>query len=170
MLSAQCTDERVNKVTPPLFAKYPDPFAMQNADDLETMLFSTGHYKVKARHVRDTSRMLVERFHGKVPQAKEELMALPGVGQKTAHVLLGELFGAPHIVVDTHVLRLCRRIGISHEQNPEKLERILAALVPRKERTHFGHLMITHGRACCRARSPACAICPIRQRCASVAP
>jgi endonuclease-3 len=163
ILSAQCTDERVNRVTPALFARYPDAkaFASAKQADLEKMIQSTGFFRNKAKNIIACCRQLVERYSGDVPRTMEELVPLPGIGRKTANVLLGNLFDVPGIPVDTHVRRLCWRMGLSEHHHPDKIERDLMALVPRKEWTMFGHRMIFHGRQVCHARKPKCDQCPL---------
>jgi endonuclease-3 len=161
MLSAQCTDERVNKVTPVLFELYPDPCSMARVKihDLEELIRSTGFYQMKAKAILETSRVLVEKYQGKVPKTLEELTALRGVGRKTANVVLGNAFGIPGMVVDTHVGRLMRRMGFTKHQDPGKVEKDLMRLVPAKDWTRFSHLLIAHGRAVCTARKAQCEGC-----------
>src|SRR5438445_737734 len=146
ILSAQCTDVRVNLVTPALFARYPDAesFGTANQHELETAIVSTGFFRNKARNIIACCRQIVEKHGGEVPGTMEELVQLPGVGRKTANVLLGNAFDVPGITVDTHVLRLSRRMGLTQYTDPEKVERDLMALVPKKEWTMFSHGMIFH--------------------------
>ncbi len=167
ILSAQCTDERVNRVTPALFARYPDAkaFATAKQAELEKYIQSTGFFRSKAKNIIACCRQLVERYGGEVPQTMEELVTLPGIGRKTANVLLGNLFAVPGIPVDTHVRRLSWRMGLSEHEDPVKIERDLMALVPRKEWTMFGHRMIFHGRRVCHARKPLCGQCPLAALC-----
>jgi endonuclease-3 len=167
ILSAQCTDERVNRVTPALFARYPDAkaFATAKQAELEKYIQSTGFFRSKAKNIIACCRQLVERYGGEVPQTMEELVTLPGIGRKTANVLLGNLFAVPGIPVDTHVRRLSWRMGLSEHKDPVKIERDLMALVPRKEWTMFGHRMIFHGRRVCHARKPLCGQCPLAALC-----
>ena len=167
ILSAQCTDERVNKVTPALFARYPDAKAYANADigELETLIQSTGFFRNKARNIQACCQMLVEKHGGQVPRTMEELVPLPGVGRKTANVILGNAFGVPGIPVDTHVGRLSRRMGLTEHDDPVKVETDLAALVPKEEWTMFGHRMIFHGRQVCQSRKPKCAECTLKKIC-----
>ena len=168
ILSAQCTDARVNMVTPALFARYPDARAFADADlsALERAIQSTGFFRNKARSIKACCQALVERHGGEVPGTMEELVPLAGVGRKTANVLLGNAFGVPGITVDTHLGRLARRMGLTTHDDPEKVERDLMDLVPRKDWTLFSHRMIHHGRQVCHARKPgfdACtlsAVCP----------
>ena len=148
ILSAQCTDARVNLVTPALFARYPDAaaFAAAELGELEEMIHSTGFYRNKARSIRRCCAQLVEKYGGKVPATMDELVPLPGVGRKTANVILGNAYGVPGITVDTHVGRLSRRLGLTEHTDPEKVERDLMALLPDREWTAFSHRMIFHGR------------------------
>ena len=158
ILSAQCTDERVNKVTPALFARYPDAAAYASADigELETLIQSAGFFRNKARSIRDCCQMLVELHGGQVPRTMEELVPLPGVGRKTANVILGNAFDVAGIPVDTHVGRLSRRMGLTEHDDPVKVESDLMALVPKEEWTMFAHRMIFHGRQVCHSRKPKC--------------
>jgi endonuclease-3 len=170
ILSAQCTDVRVNQVTPALFARFPDARAFATADvgELETAIQSTGFYRNKARSIIACCRDLVEKHGGQVPATMEELVPLAGVGRKTANVILGTAFGMPGITVDTHVGRLSRRLGLTTEEDPEKVERDLMALLPRKEWTMFSHRMIFHGRQVCHARKPSCEMCVLAKICPKV--
>ncbi len=168
MLSAQCTDERVNKVTPALFRRFPNASAFAEADrkELEELIRSTGFFRQKARSIQESCRILVEKFGGGVPDSLEELIQLPGVGRKTANVVLGNAFGKNEgVVVDTHVGRLARRLGLSDQTNPEKVEQDLMTLFPRREWTLVPHLFIQHGRAICTARNPNCSACFLRDLC-----
>ncbi len=167
ILSAQCTDERVNKVTPALFKKYPDPFKMAKArvSDLEKLVHSTGFYKNKAKNLKACAKDLVDLHGGELPQNMEDLHALPGVGRKTANVVLGNAFGIPGMVVDTHVTRLSNRLGLAKGKNAVILERDLEKVVPKKNWTNFSHWLISHGRAVCKARSPQCHICFLEDLC-----
>lgn len=168
ILSAQCTDERVNMVTPHLFAKYRTAHDYANADPETLMneIRSTGFYRNKARHIIAMARQLVERHGGRVPETMEELTALPGVARKTANVVLGTALGkAEGIVVDTHVIRLSGRLGLSAHKDPVKIERDLMALIPRERWILFGHQMAAHGRTICLARKPRCEACPLRKDC-----
>jgi endonuclease-3 len=170
ILSAQCTDERVNMVTPGLFRKYPAPAALARArqEELEREIHSTGFFRAKAKNIIGCCRALEERHGGKVPQTMEELTALPGVGRKTANVVLGNAFGiSAGVVVDTHVARLANRLGLTKASDPVKIEEDLVAIVPRKDWIVFPHLMISHGRAVCKARTPECARCVIADVCPS---
>ena len=167
ILSAQCTDERVNKVTPGLFAKYPDAGAFAGAPlpDLERAVQSTGFFRAKARSIQECCRDLVAKHGGDVPKAMDALTALRGVGRKTANVVLGNAFGIPGVVVDTHVGRLSARLGLTREADPVKVESDLMALLPREEWTRFSHLLIHHGRAVCLARKPHCSRCGLSDLC-----
>jgi endonuclease-3 len=169
VLSAQCTDKRVNLVTPGLFKRYPDPaaFAAAPQEDLEEAIRSTGFYRNKARAIRAMSASLVERHSGRVPAAMEDLTALTGVGRKTANCVLGQCFDVPGVVVDTHVLRLSRLLGLSDSQDPEVIEHDIMALLPSSEWTAFSNRLIHHGRAVCVARKPDCGRCPISHLCPS---
>lgn len=172
ILSAQCTDERVNQVTPALFKACPDPWTMAAAplESLETLIRSTGFFKNKARHLKYCSQQLVEQHKGQVPETMEELTRLPGVGRKTANVVLGNAFGIPGFPVDTHVTRLSGRLGFSNSNDPEVIERDLCAIVPETEWTEASHLLILHGRATCNARRPRCASCSITTLCPTANP
>ncbi|HMP58097.1 MAG TPA: endonuclease III [Gemmatales bacterium] len=170
ILSAQCTDERVNKVTPTLFQRYPDAAAFASADrrELEGLIQSTGFFRNKAKNIVACCQELVARHGGAVPADLEELVRLPGVGRKTANVVLGDCFGIPGIVVDTHVKRLSRRLGLTRATDPEKIEQELMPLVPPEEWTNLGHRLIFHGRAVCQARSPRCEACALAEICPRV--
>jgi len=170
ILSAQCTDARVNSVTPALFRRFPTPAAMAGAGaELEELIRSTGFFNAKARSIRGACRAIVAEHRGKVPRTMPELNALPGVGRKTANVVLGNAFGAPDgVVVDTHVGRLARRLGWSRHADPEKVERDLNALLPREEWVFAGHALILHGRRTCSSRSPRCPECPLADLCPKV--
>jgi endonuclease-3 len=167
ILSAQCTDERVNMVTPALFKKYPTPQAMAKADvkDIESLIKSTGFYKNKAKNIKACCQQIVEKFKGEVPQTLEELHSLPGVGRKTANVVLGNVFHVPSMVVDTHVTRLSNRLGLVKGRDAVKIEFALQKIVPKDEWTMYSHYMIYHGRKVCRARNPACDSCFIEKYC-----
>jgi endonuclease-3 len=169
VLSAQTTDVRVNQVTPALFARYPDAAAYAGADpaELEALIRPTGFFRAKARSLQGLGRALLERFDGEVPARLEDLVTLPGVGRKTANVVLGDAFGIPGITVDTHVGRLARRLGWTTQEDPVKVERDIAALIPRAEWTLLSHRLIFHGRRTCHARTPDCASCPITRDCPS---
>lgn len=162
ILSAQCTDERVNQVTPALFRRFPTPRAMADADpaELEEMIRSTGFYRNKAKSILGASQRIVEAYGGKVPDTMEDLLSLPGVARKTANVVLGTAFGKNEgIVVDTHIRRLSQRMGLTRHQDPVKIEQDLMKLFPREEWTDLGHRLIRHGRQVCTARNPKCSLC-----------
>jgi endonuclease III len=172
ILSAQCTDERVNKVTPALFAKYPTAadFAAAPPGELERDIQSTGFFRNKAKSIRAMAAALIESHGGKVPATMDELTALAGVGRKTANVVLGNAFSQNvGVVVDTHVARLSQRLGLTRHKDPVKIERDLMELVPRKDWTLWAHLLIQHGRAVCIARKPRCPVCPLAKYCPSAA-
>ncbi|MCX6438512.1 MAG: endonuclease III [Actinobacteria bacterium] len=170
VLSAQCTDKRVNTVTPALFKKYRTAKAYAGADihQLEELVFQTGFYRAKARHIKGIGVKLLEEFNGEVPSTLEELITLPGVGRKTANVVLGHAFDIPGITVDTHFGRLSRRFGWTKEMDPVKVERIVGELIPQKEWTNLSQRMIWHGRRICHSRKPACGACPVAKMCPSV--
>ncbi len=167
ILAAQCTDERVNQVTPALFTRFPDAARLAKAGqpELEQMIRSTGFYRNKARSLLGMARALVERFGGKVPETMEELVGIPGVGRKTANVLLGACFGQPAIIVDTHLKRVAARLGLAFEEDPDRIEEELRALVPAGRQTQFSWLIGEHGRQVCAARKPRCPECPVRRLC-----
>jgi len=167
ILSAQCTDDRVNMVTPALFAKYPTAadLASANQTELEMVIKSTGFYRNKAKSLIGLGQALVTRFGGEVPSTLEELVTLPGVGRKTANVVLGNAFDTPGITVDTHVGRLSRRFGWSKHTDPEKVEQDIMNLFAPKYWTQLSQVMIWHGRRRCHARKPACGACPIDDLC-----
>jgi len=167
ILAAQCTDEMVNKVTPELFRRWPDAGALAAAaaEELEAVIRSTGFYRNKARSLLGMARALVAEFGGRVPRSVEELTRLPGVGRKTANVVAGHCFGAPAIIVDTHVKRLAGRLGLSAQSDPDKIERDLARLLPADRHTLFSQALNEHGRQVCSARKPACERCIIARLC-----
>jgi endonuclease-3 len=169
VLSAQCTDKRVNTITPALFKKYKSAkaYAGANIHQLEELVFQTGFYRAKARHIKGIGIKLVEEFNGEVPRTLEELITLPGVGRKTANVVLGHAFDIPGITVDTHFGRLSRRFGWTKEMDPVKVERIVGELIPQKEWTNLSQRMIWHGRRICHSRKPACGACPVAKLCPS---
>jgi len=170
ILSAQCTDERVNIVTADLFRKYRtwQDYASAPASELERDIHSTGFFRNKAKSIQGACRVIGERYGGRVPRSMEELLELPGVARKTANVVLGNAYGiASGVVVDTHVARLSERLGLSAEKAPEKIERDLAALVPESDWIVFPHLLIAHGRKVCKARTPLCGECVLAKLCPS---
>lgn len=167
ILSAQCTDARVNEVTKTLFKKLrtANDFAEVPIEDLEEMIRPTGFYRNKAKSIKACCAGLIEKHGGKVPDNLETLVRLPGVGRKTANVVLGSAFGIPGIVVDTHVKRVSKRIGLTRESDPVKIEFDLMPLIPKKDWIDFSHQMIWHGRRLCTARKPRCPECPLRKLC-----
>jgi len=167
ILSAQCTDIKVNQVTADLFKKYRSAkdYAEANLTELEEDIRPTGFYRNKAKSIQKCCHELVARFGGRVPNTLEELVTLPGVGRKTANVLLGNAFGIPGIVVDTHVNRVSQRIGLTENEDPVKIEFDLMEVVPKNEWTHFSNLLIWHGRRTCMAKKPICDTCAIRKLC-----
>ncbi len=169
ILSAQCTDVRVNMVTPVLFSSYPTPedLAAANPEDVEEIIRSTGFYKAKTRSIMGMARALVERHHGEVPGAMKDLVRLPGVGRKTANVVRAEALGLPGLPVDTHVLRLSRLLGLTTETDPVKVEMELNPMVPAAERGAFSLRIILHGRRVCIARRPRCGECVLAGICPS---
>ena len=172
-LSAQCTDARVNQITPALFAAYPTLEAMANADiaDVENYVRSCGFYRHKARDIVLACQMLLSDFGGKVPGTMEELLQLPGVGRKTANLLLGDIYHVPgSVVCDTHCIRICGRLGLSTGKEPEKVEQQLRKILPPEESSDFCHRMVLFGREICTARSPRCGECPLSMYCTVGAP
>lgn len=170
ILSAQCTDARVNMVTPALFARFPtaETMAAAASGEIEALVRSTGFYKNKAKNIRGASLAIVEKHGGQVPGTIEELVQLPGVGRKTANVVLGDAFGITGITVDTHVGRLSRRLGLTRKLDPVKVEKVLNRLVPRPAWTRFSHQLILHGRAVCASRKPKCEMCMLAELCPKV--
>ena len=167
-LAAQCTDERVNQVTPALYAAYPtlEDLAKAEPQDIEPYIHSCGFFRAKAKDIVLASRMLVEQHGGVVPGTMEELLKLPGVGRKTANLLLGDLYAQPGSVVsDTHCIRICGRLGLSQGKDPEKVERQLRAILPPEESSDFCHRIVLFGRDICTARNPQCGKCPLRPWC-----
>jgi len=167
ILAAQCTDERVNQVTASLFGKYRSAADYAAADPIrfEDEIRSTGFFRAKTRAILGMARALLERHGGEVPRTLEELTALPGVGRKTAHVVLGNAFGVPGIAVDTHVFRVTQRLGLAKSHDPNLVEAQLVQVIPEPRRTRFCHLIQAHGRQACLARSPGCPACPVRALC-----
>ena len=167
-LSAQCTDARVNLVTPALFAAYPTLDALANApvSDVETYIHSCGFYRQKAKDIVLACQMLINNYDRKIPDNMEDLLKLPGVGRKTANLLLGDLYGTPgSVVCDTHCIRICGRLGLSHGKEPEKVEKQLRAILPPEESSDFCHRIVLFGREICTARSPKCEACPLGLYC-----
>ena len=170
ILSAQCTDERVNQVTPALFRKYPTPgaFAYANPRELEQDIRPTGFFRNKTKSIMGAGKKIVEEFHGQVPRTMEQLLTLPGVARKTANVVLGNAFGvASGVVVDTHVLRLAERLDLSRNTDPKKVEQDLMAILPQEKWIAFSHQLIWHGRRVCQARKPKCTECNLDGLCYS---
>ena len=168
-LAAQCTDERVNKVTPGLFERYPtlEDFAAADVEEVEKFVHSCGFYKAKARDIVECSKQLIERFDGKVPNNMEDLTSLPGVGRKTANLILGDVYHIPgSTVVDTHCIRISNRLGlVDNLKEPEKIERELRKLLPPDKSSQFCHCIVLHGRAVCDARKPDCENCCLKELC-----
>jgi len=170
ILSAQCTDARVNMVTPELFKRFPTPAAMAEAStaELEEMIRTTGFFRNKSKSIQVAGRVITEKFGGKVPQTMEELLTVPGAARKTANVVLGSWYGiAVGVVVDTHVLRLSRRLELTKNDDPVKVEQDLMQVIPQKKWIEFSHQMIYHGRQICVARNPRCADCTLERLCNS---
>ena len=169
VLSAQCTDKRVNAVTPALFKKYKSASAYAGArlEDIEDLIYTTGFFRAKARHIQGLAIKIIEDFEGEVPQTLEELITLPGVGRKTANVVLGHAFDIPGITVDTHFGRLSRRFEWSESKDPVKVEFEVGELIPQAEWTNLSQRMIWHGRRICHSRKPACGACPVAKICPS---
>jgi endonuclease-3 len=167
VLSAQCTDERVNLVAPELFRKYPTARAYAGAplEELENDIRSTGFYHNKAKSIKACCRILDERFGGHIPADLDVLVQLPGIGRKTANVILGNAFQVPGIVVDTHVARVAQRLGLTSQKDPDKIEQDLMVLIPRERWIKFSHQLIQHGRQLCQARKPKTEVCPLRPYC-----
>lgn len=166
-MSAQCTDARVNIVTETLFKKYPDleSFAKADYEELCEDIRSTGFYRNKARNIILASQMLLDKYNGIVPDTMEELLTIPGTGRKTANLVLGDIYKKPAVVVDTHCMRLSRRIGLTKEETPEKIEMDLKKLIPPEEQLGLCHRFVNHGRLVCTARNPKCEICEIKNEC-----
>jgi len=170
ILSAQCTDKRMNMVTPELFKKYPTPkhFAKAPIEAIEKLIHSTGFYKNKAKSIKGLSQKLIAEYGGQIPKTLEELVKLPGIGRKTANVILGVAFNVPGIVVDTHVTRLTNRLGLTKQKDAVKIEFEMMELIFKKDWIDFGLLLIAHGRAICDARKPKCSICPVNDLCPKI--
>ena len=167
ILSAQTTDAQVNQVTGPLFSRFPDARALADAsqDEVEKIIYTTGFYRVKAKNIRSAAGFLLDQFNGVVPSTIKELITIPGVGRKSANVIIGHCFGKPAIIVDTHFSRVVRRIGLTGEKNPEKIERLMKELLPEKIQYTFSMFLYLHGQSVCKARKPACPDCAIREYC-----
>lgn len=171
VLSAQTTDKKVNEVTPKLFEKYPDAFALSQAKltEVESIVRPLGYFRQKARTIVNIAKKLVEQYGGEVPKSMEEMLQLPGVGRKTAAIVLGTAFGVQEgVAVDTHVQRVSQRLGLTGNKQPEKIEKDLMALVPRKEWSWFGHALTLHGRYVCTAKKPQCSTCVLEKYCEKV--
>lgn len=166
-LAAQCTDARVNLVTPALFEKYPDVYAMSQAEipDVEKLIHSCGFYRTKAIDLVEMSKAIISEFSGVVPDNIEALTSLRGVGRKTANLIVGDIYKKPAVVVDTHCIRITRRLGLHTEKSPEKIERILKGLLPAEESNDFCHRLVLHGRAVCKAPKPQCDGCCMAEFC-----
>lgn len=167
IMASQCTDERVNLVCKSLFQKLKTPydFAMTPQKTLEKIIRPVGFYRNKARAIREASKLIVDKYKGEVPNEIEELLKLPGVGRKTANVILGECFNTPGIIVDTHCKRVAKRLGLTSSDNPEKIELDLMNQIPRERWTFFSHLLVFHGREICKARKPLCMECVLNDLC-----
>jgi endonuclease-3 len=167
ILSAQCTDKRVNEITGPLFQKFnkPEHFIHLTQEELEEHIKGLGLYKNKSKNILETCRILYEKYNGEVPQTHAELEALPGVGRKTANVVLSNAFGVPAIAVDTHVFRVANRLGLAKSDNVDEVERQLMKRIPREKWSDAHHWLIWHGRRVCAARNPKCDVCPLREMC-----
>ena len=163
-LSAQCTDARVNIVCEELFRRFPDAKTMANApiEEIEKLVFSCGVYKVKARNIKDFSAIICDQFGGKVPDNMDDLLTLPGVGRKIANLILGDIYGKPAIVADTHCIRISNRLGLCDSKTPEKVEKTLVSLVQPEEQSDFCHRLVMFGREICDAKKPKCAECPFK--------
>lgn len=166
-LAAQCTDARVNLVTPALFEKYPDVHSMAQAslEDVENLIRSCGFYRTKAADLIEMSGSIIRDFGGQVPDSIEALTTLKGVGRKTANLIVGDIYGKPAVVVDTHCMRITRRLGLHSEKTPEKIEKILRELLPSEESNDFCHRLVLHGRAVCKAPTPKCELCCMQEFC-----
>lgn len=169
MLSAQCTDARVNLVTPALFEKYPtlESFARADVADIEECIRSCGFFRSKAKNIVAAANKIISDFGGNLPDTIDDLVTLPGVGRKTANLIVGDVFGKPGVVVDTHCIRLSNRMGLTKEQDPVKIEFALKKIIPPDIQSRFCHQLVLHGRAYCTARKPKCADCPARGVCAT---
>ena len=168
-LSAQCTDARVNMITPALFARFPDAHAFAEADvlEIEKLIYSCGFYKTKAKDIKDLCQMLIDEYEEIVPDTIEELIKLPGVGRKTANLIVGDVYGKPSVVVDTHCIRITNRLGLVESENPLIIEKRLKDILPSKKSTDFCHRIVWHGRETCPAHKPKCDICTLASVCPS---
>ncbi|HHV51391.1 MAG TPA: endonuclease III [Clostridiales bacterium] len=168
-LSAQCTDARVNMVTPALFERYQavEDFAQADLSELESYIRSCGLYKTKARDIKAMAQMVIEKYKGEIPDTVEELTKLPGVGRKTANLIVGDVFGKPAVVTDTHCIRISNRLGLCDTKDPLKVENRLRSILPPEESNDFCHRLVLFGRDVCSARSPRCDICPLAELCPS---
>jgi endonuclease-3 len=168
ILASQCTDERVNKITPHLFAAYPSLDEMAEADvgDIERIIRSCGIYRNKAKAIKGSAKIIIQEHGGQVPRTREQLLELPGVGRKIANLILGDAFGGQAVVVDTHCARISRLLGMTAEKDPVKIERDLEAVLPPDSYTDWGHFMVFHGRSICKARCRDCVACPLLNLCA----
>lgn len=166
-LAAQCTDKRVNLTTPNLFSKYPDVYSMAKANlaAVEKIVKPCGFFKTKAKDIINLSKIIVKNFDGNVPGSMEELTSLPGIGRKTANVILGEIFHKPAIVVDTHFMRITRRLGFHNLKDAAKIEFLMKKIVPENESSDFSHRLVAHGREICKALNPKCELCEIKNFC-----
>ncbi|NLO20101.1 MAG: endonuclease III [Ignavibacteria bacterium] len=169
ILSAQCTDKRVNIITEKLFKKYKEPldYAEIPSEELEKFIFSAGFYKAKTKNIKAAAKKLIDEYNSELPDTMEELLKLPGVGRKTANVILGHCFDTPGIVVDTHVIRISNRLGLVESKNPEKIEFELMEILPKEKWVIFTHYLINHGRKVCKSRNPDCLNCKISYLCPS---
>ncbi len=167
ILSAQTTDAQVNRVTGALFERYPDAKMLASADqeDVERLIYSAGFYRAKARNIREASRILLENYNGEIPSEIDELVKIPGVGRKVANVIIGQCFGKPAIIVDTHFARVVKRVGMTDEKDPVKIEMAVKTLVPEQEQYRFSMLLYRHGQSVCKAKKPECESCVIKTYC-----
>ena len=167
ILAAQCTDEKVNEVTPALFARYPtvQSFAEADQSEMETMVKQTGFFRQKSRSIIESAQDIVSEFGGDIPNDMDDLLKLRGVGRKTANLLLGVVFGQPAVIVDTHVKRVSGRLGLTKETDPTKIEFDLREILPEEYWTRYNHLIVAHGRSICKAPTPLCTICPVLSEC-----
>lgn len=166
-LSAQCTDARVNIITPALFKALPTPLAFKNAPikQIEELIKSCGLYKTKAKDLKEMATMLVDRYNSQIPDSIEELTKLPGIGRKTANLIVGDVYGKPAVVTDTHFIRICNRLGFVNTNTPIKVEKAMRELLPPNESNNFCHRTVLFGREICSARSPKCEICELKNIC-----